>query len=166
MAFQKSCEWCGTRFFFSAQCLLGRKKFCSQECHLNALHRSNIKKRMTLFCRSCGKRFSVEPHLKKQRRYCGKRCANVHLGKIGARCGSNNGHWKGGLSKTSLGYLLVTHGKNANKYHHRVVMENHLDRRLGSHEIVHHINGNKQDNRVSNLCLMTRAEHARHHASD
>jgi len=42
-------------------------------------------------------------------------------------------------------------------------MEAKLGRRLTWQEIVHHKNHDKRDNRESNLEVMTRKEHARHH---
>jgi hypothetical protein len=46
---------------------------------------------------------------------------------------------------------------------HRHLMEQHLGRKLGSDEVVHHINGDILDNRVENLQLMTRSQHSRLH---
>ena len=54
---------------------------------------------------------------------------------------------------TSKGYVL----------HHRIIMENHLNRLLNANEVVHHINGDKKDNRIENLEVMTRSEHTRNH---
>jgi hypothetical protein len=47
---------------------------------------------------------------------------------------------------------------------HRVLVENSIGRLLSRDEQVHHVNEDKDDNRVENLAIMTTAEHARLHA--
>ncbi len=43
---------------------------------------------------------------------------------------------------------------------HRLVMEIHLGRRLKRYEVVHHIDGDKFNNNISNLQLMSHKEHS------
>lgn len=86
-----------------------------------------------------------------------------------ARLGIGNGQWKGGRWRNKDGYVLVKfynhHSKRSQDYvfEHRLVMERHLGRNLKSSEVVHHINGRRDDNRIENLILMKHGEHARHH---
>lgn len=46
---------------------------------------------------------------------------------------------------------------------HRKVMQQELGRRLGTNEVVHHIDHNRKHNNPENLEVMTREEHSRLH---
>lgn len=51
-----------------------------------------------------------------------------------------------------------------NDLQHRVVARNQLNRKLFQNEVVHHINGQRTDNRLINLCVMDREKHELFHS--
>ena len=71
--------------------------------------------------------------------------------------------------KHSDGYICVylpnNHAADRGGYvlEHRAVMENHFGRLLSQEEVVHHKNGDKKDNRIENLVVVTRSEHINLH---
>ena len=65
--------------------------------------------------------------------------------------GKNHWNWKGGAKRK-------TH-----RYNHRWKMEQKLKRKLKSNEIIHHIDGNHKNNKLSNLKIETRSSHAKYH---
>ena len=61
------------------------------------------------------------------------------------------------------GYIFKYQKSKHYRGEHRLVMEKYLGRPLRSDEIVHHKDGNKQNNDISNLEIVTRAEHINIH---
>ena len=83
--------------------------------------------------------------------------------------GKNSAHWKGGCYRQADGYICIyapRHPRCKSRpyvFEHIIVAEKRLGRYLQPNEIVHHINGKRDDNRKENLIVMTRAEHLLNH---
>lgn len=102
-----------------------------------------------------------------------RRCQALGLRtqRTGPRSGKGHPNWKGGRQVsgeyiylhapdhphcTGTGYVLE----------HRLVMEKKLGRYLKRSEVVHHIDGDRQNNRLSNLIVFqTNGHHLRHELS-
>lgn len=67
--------------------------------------------------------------------------------------------WSTGIRKKD-GYYHYDNLKN-----HRQIMQQHLGRKLEKHEAVHHIDGNKLNNDLSNLIILDWSTHQKSHAS-
>jgi len=122
---------------------------------------------MIKICNSCRNQFRSKFS---KRKFCSRLCYSESLkGKkfIEDNSGSKNGNWKGGRRIDKDGYIVVhvpnhpfcdVHGYIRE---HRLKMEQKIGRYLLKTEVVHHLNGNKGDNRISNLELLTKVEHDR-----
>lgn len=93
-------------------------------------------------------------------RFNGKHHSDETKKKIGLKLKEEKNHfWKGGISYHSKGYILLLRpnhpfaSKENYVLEHRLVMEQHLGRVLLPTEVIHHINGIPNDNRIENLML-------------
>ena len=108
-------------------------------------------------CEACGERFEmVRPD--KPNRYCSQACTR-------SRNGGHNRKPEVWWSNQK-GYIegrVWANGVQRQVKQHRWVIEQAIHRRLERDEHVHHINGEKADNRIENLEIVHAGEHSHSH---
>ena len=121
-------------------------------------------------CETCRTSFRTKPSRVKigKGKFCSKRCK--YTAQNNWWKGRLNPRWNGGLRINQLGYRSVkmisrpSCNKDGYIKEHRLVMERYLGRSLTSKEIVHHIDGNKSHNYISNLLVLkNQSEHVKLH---
>lgn len=61
------------------------------------------------------------------------------------------------------GYVKAVYDSGHEEYEHRALAQKILGRRLYADEDVHHMNGQRDDNRPENLCVLTKKNHEEYH---
>lgn len=112
---------------------------------------------ITLHCTVCGKPFGVFPYrLTQNVAYCSRACRGIdRRGKPASNLRTGRYIDKGyvNIRIPGQGYILE----------HRLVMEQHLGRPLLPTEHVHHRDGNRSNNDIANLQIVSRGEHTSLH---
>src|SRR5262245_59073538 len=126
------------------------QKYCSQKCQIKAVWERNkdksVKERPCEVCQTV-----FRPRPKSAGRFCSREC------NFKGQQGSLGPNWKGGKHVSEYGYVRISRpdhpaarGRGSYVLEHRIVMEQMIGRFLKEGENVHHINGNRSDNREEN----------------
>lgn len=157
---------------YCQQCnkLIKRGKYCQKKCYWEARKNGIYLPYWTGKKRSQETKEKISKKNKGRKPWCtGKKLSKEHReklskAKLGKYKGVKHPNWNGGKRIDEKGYVRVWVNTKKWRYEHRLIMEIHLERTLKRNEVVHHINENKQDNRLENLMLFpSNKAHLRYH---
>ncbi len=143
-----TCASCGKKFEVKAsdyRVKNGAVKYCSKECGYIGSRTGSILK-----CKQCGKEFYTT-----RNEFCSPHCASEYR--------HDHANGKTYFENGYIVHHVRGYNKRGNAKEHRLVAEEMMGRPLKADEVVHHINGDRADNRKENLRVMTRGEHSRLH---
>lgn len=135
--------------------IFAKKKYCSRDCssiarriRTSSSQRFRDSKKRT--CVVCGTEFLPSNLWRtREQRTCGKRCSYIAQTVLAGETVSNKN-----------GYVRVKQEDGSWRHLHILVAERSIGRRLSQNEVVHHRDGDKENNSPDNLEVMTRREHA------
>lgn len=177
MKVKRTCLECGKLFeVYQSAVDRGEGKFCTSVCGYE-----NKRVRVDLICAWCGKEFQKRKSNAKKVKihFCCKACdvqwrsenlrgeRSSQFGKTQSaehierriQRGKNHYRWNGGV-KIQNGYRFIKQKDGSYKQEHRIIAEKALGRLLNQDEHVHHINGDRIDNRNENLLICDIAYHS------
>ena len=143
------CQHCEKEFFVPQYDINSRPtiKYCSRDCY----HLASRKPPRLQTCLHCGKEFAFSSK-HKGKMFCNVNCA----------CAYKRGRERV-ATLDAKGYKNVWFADGSGEKEHRYIIEQMIGRKLGRDEVVHHIDGNRANNEISNLAVMTRGEHSSLH---
>lgn len=130
---------------------------------LNVMDKTILSKQCA-YCKSifyC--RENQSPSHFKRQKYCSRSCSTKATKNGAFLPGGGHFNWAGGTHRSANDYKKVLIGSGLYINEHILIMEWYLARKLEEGEVVHHINGIRDDNRLENLELMTESSHGRLH---
>lgn len=130
------------------------KQFCRQECFWE-FKKSETRKRKTKQCLVCSKDF-IPKHPHSPGLYCSYKCSGVANRKPFVMRKGYRYICDPSRSSHSQGYISE----------HRMVFEDYTGVVVKKGEAIHHINGDKLDNSINNLMLLSDSAHSKLHARE